>query len=188
MALGVIILAGGGSSRMGSDKAVLDWNGRRAVDRLADLSRDLGAALAVTSGAGSYGLPVAAEDPPGGGPVAGLLAAAAMLRPICDRALVLAVDAPTVTPPDLAPLLAAPSPGACFEGLMLPLAVELSALPAEDGAGWAMRRLVDIAGLKRLPCPAGAQARLRGANSPAEHAALLEALIAAEGAQKRGAG
>jgi molybdenum cofactor guanylyltransferase len=190
MALGVIILTGGGSSRMGADKALLDWNGRRAVDRLADLARDVGAVLAVSSGPVSYGFPTAVEDPPGGGPVAGLLAAAALLRPACDRALVLAVDAPTITVADLAPLLAVLSPGACFDGLPLPLVVDLSALPSEDGAGWAMQRLVDMAGLRRLPCPAEAEAeaRLRGANAPAERAALLEALMAAEDAQKRGAG
>ena len=30
---GVLILTGGGSRRMGRDKAALDWGGARAVDR-----------------------------------------------------------------------------------------------------------------------------------------------------------
>ncbi|HEY0651236.1 NTP transferase domain-containing protein, partial [Phenylobacterium sp.] len=50
MALGVVILTGGASSRMGADKAALLWGGRRAVDRLADLARELGAAAVLTSG------------------------------------------------------------------------------------------------------------------------------------------
>ena len=188
MALGVIILAGGGSSRMGSDKALLDWNGRRAVDRLADLAWNLGAASVVTAGAGSYGLPIAVEDPPGSGPAAGILAAAETLRPACDRVLVLAVDAPTIIAPDLTPLLRAPCPGAFFEGLNLPLVADLAALPREDAVGWAIRRLIQAAGLTGLTCPAGALGRLRGANSPEQRTALLNTLIKAEGAQKGGAG
>lgn len=189
MALGVIILTGGASSRMGIDKAAADWNGRRAVDRLAGLAKALGAVACVTAGPLSYGLPFAAEHPPGGGPVAGLVAAAALLRARgCIRVLLLAVDAPTVTAADLAALLAAESPGACFDGLRLPLVMDLAQLPSDSGRGWSMGRLAEAAGLALLPCPAGAEHRLRGANTPSEREALLHALIAAEAAQNEGAG
>jgi molybdopterin-guanine dinucleotide biosynthesis protein A len=189
MTLGAIILTGGASSRMGTDKAALDWNGRRAVDRLADLAGAIGAQTCVTVGGRTYGLPFAVEDPPGGGPVAGLLAGAMALRQAgCRRALVLAADAPTITADDLAPLLAAPPPGAWFEGLRLPLVAELASLPGQDGRDWPMRRLIEAAGLVALACPAEAEARLRGANTPAEHQALLAALVEAEAVQKRGAG
>jgi len=175
MALGVVILTGGASSRMGADKAALLWGGRRAVDRLADLARELGAAAVVTSGARDYGLPNAAEDPPGGGPVAGVVAGVAALRTGgCERALVLAVDAPTITPEDLAPLLAAPAPGAAYEGLHLPLVMDLDALPDDAGQGWPMGRLVERAGLARLTCPPSAAERLRGANTPEERERLLK--------------
>src|SRR4051794_36678604 len=100
--LGAIILTGGQSSRMGRDKAAMAWNGRSAVDRLAELARALGAARIVTAGAAAPGLPAAREDPPGGGPAAGLMAAAGLLQDNgCDRALVLAVDAPTLAPADV---------------------------------------------------------------------------------------
>jgi molybdopterin-guanine dinucleotide biosynthesis protein A len=36
--LGAIILCGGGSRRMGRDKALLDWGGERAIDRVAALA------------------------------------------------------------------------------------------------------------------------------------------------------
>ena len=36
-----------------------------------------------------------------------------------------------------------------------------------------IRRLAETAGVARLPVPPGAQARLRGANTPEERAALL---------------
>src|SRR5689334_8924323 len=99
--LGAVILTGGAGLRMGADKAELEWGGRRAVDRLADLARSLGAAAIVTAGPRDYGLPVAAEDPPGGGPAAGVVAGARALG--LTRVLVLAVDAPTLTAEDLAP-------------------------------------------------------------------------------------
>lgn len=189
MDLGAIILTGGGGVRMGADKAELDWAGRRAVDRLADLARSVGAGVVVTAGPRDYGLPAIAEDPPGGGPVAGVLAAAAALTGEgCHRFLILPVDAPTITADDLAPLLAAPAPGATYEGLNLPLVIDADALPAGAGQGWAMGRLIDAAGLARLPCPPDSALRLRGANTPEERDVLLRRLAAGEAAQKGGIG
>ncbi len=178
---GVLILTGGGSTRMGVDKAALDWGGVRAVDLLADLARGLGAAQVLTVGA-DHGLPFVPDPEPGAGPVGGVLAGAAALRGAgLARALILAVDAPTVTPADLAPLLAAPAPGAVFEGLPLPMVVSLQALPVEAQAGWPLRRLVERAGLFALPVSSEAEARLRGANTPQERAKLLASPSMGEG-------
>jgi molybdopterin-guanine dinucleotide biosynthesis protein A len=164
---------------MGHDKAEGLWAGRRAVDRVVDLARACGARAVVTAGARDYGHPFVAEDPPGGGPAAGLAAAAALLHAAgCSRLLALAVDAPTLVPDDLAPLLAAPPPGAAYQGLLLPLVIEAAAFPAQAAAGWPMRRLVAEAGLALLAPEMAAQARLRGANTPAERAALLADLAA----------
>src|SRR5690349_21774956 len=91
MALGAIILAGGASSRMGVDKATQDWNGMRAVDRVAALARSLGCDPVIVAG-GDYGLPFV-PDPPESGPAGGVMAGAAALRKAgAARALVLAVD------------------------------------------------------------------------------------------------
>jgi molybdopterin-guanine dinucleotide biosynthesis protein A len=170
---GVLILTGGGSRRMGRDKAALAWDGTRAVDRLAALAEALGAERVLTVGA-DLGLPFVPDPEPGAGPVGGVLAGAAALRAAgLARALVLAVDAPTITADDLAPLLAAPAPGAAFEGLPLPMVLDLSALPDDAQAGWPLRRLVERAGLAVVAAPAESEARLRGANTPEERAALL---------------
>jgi molybdopterin-guanine dinucleotide biosynthesis protein A len=177
MMLGVAILTGGASSRMGADKAALDWAGVRAVDRLAALAERLGAHALLTVGGADYGLQRATEEPPGGGPAAGVLAGARNLAQAgCRRALVLAADAPTLQPADLLPLLRASAPGAVYAGLPLPLVLDLAALPGESAWGWPLRRLVDALGLRPLPAPAGAKARLRGANTPAERDALLAVL------------
>jgi hypothetical protein len=101
--LGAIILCGGASRRMGREKAVLDWDGQRAVDLVAALARAVGAQALVTAGA-DLGLPWVPDDEAFAGPVGGVLAGARALG--TPRLLVLAVDAPTATAEDLAPLLA----------------------------------------------------------------------------------
>jgi molybdopterin-guanine dinucleotide biosynthesis protein A len=183
--LGGLILTGGASSRMGTDKAAIPWQGVRAVDRVVELAARLGASPVLTAGAADYGHPCVADEPGAGGPVGGVMAGAARLKAAgCVRALVLAVDAPTIRPEDLALLIAAEGPGAAFAGLHPPLVILLAAIPADVRADWPMARLVERAGLLRPACPAGASERLRGANTPAER----EALLAAEVAQKDGAG
>jgi molybdopterin-guanine dinucleotide biosynthesis protein A len=92
-----LLLTGGASRRMGSDKALLEVDGRRLVDRAAAV---LGAVAdpVVEVGPGWSGLPAVREDPPGSGPLAALSAGAAALRagghdgPV----LLLAVDMPRV--------------------------------------------------------------------------------------------
>jgi molybdopterin-guanine dinucleotide biosynthesis protein A len=158
---------------MGTDKARLDWNGVSAVDRLAALSRGLGLRMVLTAGA-DHGLPAVLDAMPGEGPCGGILAAAERLRAQgYDRALVLAVDAPTLLASDLAPLLEAAGPGAAYDGLPLPMVVELAAIPQGARANWPLKRLVEAAGLAVLPCGAAARPRLRGANTPDERRSLL---------------
>lgn len=170
---GALILTGGQSRRMGRDKADLDWNGARAVDRVADLARSIGAQPVMTVGT-DLGLPWIADPEPGAGPVGGVLAGVAALRALgVERALILAVDAPTLTSGDLAPLLAAGAPGAAYERLPLPMVLMISALPHDAEAGWPLRRLVERAGLLSVAVPAGAEARVRGANTPEEQARLI---------------
>ena len=170
---GAIILTGGGSLRMGADKALLDWDGQRAVDRVAALAVALGAVRVLTAGR-DHGLEHVEDPRPGAGPVGGVLAGARVLAEAgLARMLVLAVDAPTVTVEDLAPLLAAAEPGAFYAGLPVPMVVMLSALPGDAEAGWPLRRLVERAGLLALPCDEAVRARLRGANTPEERARLI---------------
>jgi molybdopterin-guanine dinucleotide biosynthesis protein A len=160
---------------MGTDKARLDWNGVSAIDRLVTLSHDLGIQWVLTAGA-DHGLPAVLDANPGEGPCGGILAAALRLRAEgYARALVLAVDAPTVIASDIRPLLEAHGPGAAYEGLPLPMVIDLAALPAATEAQWPLNRLVQAAGLTVLPCGDQARPRLKGANTPAERLRLLAA-------------
>jgi molybdopterin-guanine dinucleotide biosynthesis protein A len=171
--LGGLILAGGASRRMGHDKALLDWGGRRAIDRVHDLAVAACNGPVLVAGR-DYGLAFVADPEPLAGPVAGLMAGVRALKSQgCTAVLVLAADAPTLRQGDLAALLAAPAPGAVYEGLPLPMVLEIAALPAEADAGWALRRIAEQAGLTVVTCPPAAARRVRGANDPAERAALL---------------
>lgn len=172
--LGAIILTGGASRRMGTDKAVQLWDGRRAVDRVADLAHALGATVVVSAGDGEFGLPRAPDPAPLSGPVAGVLAGIERVRGQAARVLVLAVDAPTIRPEDLAPLLAAEAPGAAFEDQPLPMVLDLAAVPADAQVDWPLRRFVERAGLVQLALDPALLPRLRGANTPAERDRLAD--------------
>jgi molybdopterin-guanine dinucleotide biosynthesis protein A len=188
-AFAAMILCGGASRRMGVDKGGLDWLGRRAVDRLVDVVQVMGATNVLTVGERDYGPPHVVEDPPLSGPVGGVLAGARALSMCeCKRVLVVAVDAPTLEVGDIAPLLAAPAPGAAYDGLHLPFVAQLAALTtvADVEAGWPLRRLLEQLGVQRLPPPVGARERLRGANTPEERAVLLAELAAKADAQSHG--
>jgi molybdopterin-guanine dinucleotide biosynthesis protein A len=174
MILGAIILAGGAASRMGEDKATRLWAGRRAVDRVAELARDAGAVQVLTAGS-DYGLPFVLDAQARAGPVGGVMAGVSRLKAEgATHALVMAVDAPTIEPDDLAPLLRAPDPGATFAGLFLPTVMALAALPPDCEPSWPLRRLIERAALAVLPPPPEAAARLRGANDPGEQGLLLD--------------
>jgi molybdopterin-guanine dinucleotide biosynthesis protein A len=171
--LGAIILTGGASRRMGQDKAALLWGERRAVDLVVDLARSVGAGRVLTAGEMDYGFERVRDPAPQSGPVAGVLAGLAALGGSFRRVLVLAVDAPTLQPADLAPLLAATGPGATFADFPLPMVLDPAATPADVGLGWPVRRLAEAAGLSQLPLPPGAADRIRGANTEAERLRLL---------------
>ena len=167
-ALGAIILTGGASRRMGTDKAAQLWDGRRAVDLVAELARSVGATVVVSAGDGEFGLPRAPDPAPRSGPVAGVLAGVALLGDQVSRVLVLAVDAPTIRPEDLAPLLAAEAPGAAFEAQPLPMVLDLAAVPQDAQADWPLRRFVERAALIQVALNPELLPRLRGANTPQE--------------------
>jgi molybdopterin-guanine dinucleotide biosynthesis protein A len=127
----------------------------------------------LTSGA-DHGLPAVLDANPGEGPCGGILAAALRLRADgYDRALILAVDAPTLLASDVRPLLEAGAPGAAYEGLPLPMVIDLAAIPTATEASWPLKRLVQVAGLAVLLCGDEARPRLRGANTPEERRRLL---------------
>ena len=83
------VLAGGKSSRMGRDKALLDWHGRTLLDHMVEL---LGTAVDQVQVVGRDQLP---DQLPGLGPLSGI--ATALRITSTDANLIIAVDLPHLT-------------------------------------------------------------------------------------------
>lgn len=97
MNFAAVILAGGKSSRMGRDKAWLEFAGQSLLARQIALARELGAGETFVSGRpgvdyAALGCPVLHDPVPDCGPLSGIAAALAATRP--PLLLVLAVDMP----------------------------------------------------------------------------------------------
>ena len=110
MIVGGILLTGGTSRRLGTDKATLVLDGSTLAARAARALLDRGLP-SVEVGPGHSGLPAVREEPPLGGPLAALVAGAEALARTMpappDAVVLLACDLPHVGPV-LDALLAAP--------------------------------------------------------------------------------
>lgn len=145
MRWGGLILCGGQSRRMGSDKACLAFGGEPLLLRMLRLvSEGLGQVPLAVAAAADQQLPdipsgvlLTTDEFPGLGPIEGLRAGLQVLSECCDAVVVTSCDAPLLVPAVL-PLLQA-TPGAWDavvvgepEGRLHPLcsAWRMSALPA----------------------------------------------------------
>jgi len=102
------VLAGGRSSRMGQDKALLPWNGATLIESIArEVLLAAGSATLIGSPDlyGSLGFPVVSDKIAACGPLGGLYTALSVTR--ADWNLVVACDMPAVTHELLEELLAA---------------------------------------------------------------------------------
>lgn len=93
--LSAFVLAGGRSSRMGRDKALLRLDGQTLLERAQELARSITEQVAVAGSRKKYG-PVAIEDTyPARGPLGGIHAALTATK--TDFNLILSVDTPFLT-------------------------------------------------------------------------------------------
>lgn len=171
-----VVLAGGKSTRMGRDKALLELAGRTLLDRAVDLLRQAGAAPIVVSGhRPSY------DSVPdlwkGRGPLGGL-ASVLKARPLSPGRglIVLPVDAPGLRVSDLGRLmdcLTEDGAAACFEGHPLPLGLRsdkgtlgrLEAILRDPIQKASVQRFAATASLTVLPAE---NVDLRNLNAPAD--------------------
>ncbi len=118
-----VVLAGGRSSRMGRDKALLDWQGRSLIEHMRGLLREAGAQRVLVSG--DYPAFDGIADETGGlGPLGGLGSVAAHLA---DGVLVVVpVDMPMLDASLLRRLASIDADCACFVDHVLPLRLRLN--------------------------------------------------------------
>jgi molybdopterin-guanine dinucleotide biosynthesis protein A len=102
----IAILAGGKSTRMGTDKALVEFQGRTLLARSLDLARALSANVRIVGSRDKFAqfAPVVEDEFPNCGPLGGIHAA--LRSSHTDLNLVLAVDMPFVTQPLLQYLIA----------------------------------------------------------------------------------
>lgn len=110
------VLAGGGSTRMGRDKALLPYRGRTLVEVIASAVQNATGSAIIVGNPDRYaytGFPVCADHIVGCGPIGGLFTALSITA--MDWNLVVACDMPMLSPAMLRSLLerAFESPAAC---------------------------------------------------------------------------
>jgi molybdopterin synthase catalytic subunit len=147
-----LLLTGGSSRRMGTDKALLVVSGETLAQRAARLLGEI-TELAIEVGPGYSNLTATREDPPGAGPLAAVAAGAAALARAghLGPALVLACDLPLVTRPLLSFLAGRPGSGSVLpvvSGRAQPLCARWS---ADDLAAAADLVASGERSLRRLP-------------------------------------
>ncbi|MEU4806804.1 NTP transferase domain-containing protein [Actinosynnema sp. NPDC023587] len=104
-----VVLAGGRGSRLGGvDKAAVRIGGRTLLEHALDAVRGAGRVVVVGPEKDVPGVLWTREDPPGGGPAAGVAAGLRHVR--ADVVVVLAVDQPGVTASTVERLLATGAP------------------------------------------------------------------------------
>ncbi|MGV8961403.1 MAG: molybdenum cofactor guanylyltransferase [Stenotrophomonas sp.] len=169
-----LVLAGGRSSRMGRDKAMLSWQGRPLLEHMIALLTAAGAARVIVSGDyPHYGGIV--DTVPGCGPLAGLASAAAQLDD--GQLLVVPVDMPCLSVALLHRLISAPAaPGVHFDAQMLPMRMQLDTrsraalaqLLSSGSAQRSLRALQSMLGFHAISAPADILTGLRNCNTPAQ--------------------
>jgi len=92
------ILAGGKSTRMGRDKAFVEWDGRTLLARALELARSVASDVRIVGSAEKFAAfaPVVEDVFPNRGPLGGIQAA--LRASAAELNLMLAVDMPFVTP------------------------------------------------------------------------------------------
>lgn len=167
-----VVLAGGLSSRMGRDKAMLDWHGRPLIEHQIAVLEAAGVdAVRVSGNRPAYqGIadPVAQAGPLGG--IAGIAAACAD-----TELLIVPVDMPRLQPSLLQRLLAANSTGSThFAGHVLPMRLRLDdicrtalteLMADDDERARSLRALQERVGVSTLALNADEEAQLIDCNT-----------------------
>jgi molybdopterin-guanine dinucleotide biosynthesis protein A len=203
---GAVVLAGGGSRRMGRPKALLDWHGSTLVERVAGLLARVAAPVVIVAAPGQQlpdvpGAETAVDANPGRGPLEGIAAGLRALQGRCDRAFVAATDLPLMHPAFASAVLdaleegdaAAPESGgrvhplaAAYRISRLELAEHLLAAGELRASALAQGSGTRVLPAAELPHPES----LRNVNTPDDYRTLLglpEPMVVVDGAKWRAA-
>jgi len=174
MSLGGLILAGGASTRMGRDKALLEADGATLLERAQALLAEAGCSRVLIAGRPDMdgGLP---DLTPGAGPArAACDALLAMADAGLDLALVVPVDMPLLTPQSLELLVAGATAGAAaYERHPLPFCTRLQAQPLADAEPESMRALLQMLSVIWFPLDGMDERIFTNVNTPDDWRKLI---------------
>ncbi|MBV6633056.1 MAG: NTP transferase domain-containing protein [Alphaproteobacteria bacterium] len=142
-----IILAGGGSRRMGQDKTSLMLDGRPMIEHMVALLEQIGVSEIIVSG-DVPGYRYATDDTPGNGPARAIMDIINN-HPGFQRYLAMPVDMP-LFPIALGQMLLKSARSGYFEASILPICLHG---PAHTGEVVTMRELGALYGAEALPTP-----------------------------------
>lgn len=178
MRLTGIVIAGGKSSRMGQDKALLQVAGQTQLERCQQLLREVGCSeIIVSRNAEGY----VRDQLPEAGPLGGLLSVLHNLQAVPQRLLVLPIDMPLLTAEALELLLEQPQ-SAYFAASPLPCVVNYSAelvnyltrQLCDDRGDRSVRGMLHMLGAQTLEWPYSYQ--LQNTNTPQQWQRAIEIL------------
>jgi molybdopterin-guanine dinucleotide biosynthesis protein A len=159
--VGVLVLTGGASRRMGRHKPSLEVGGVPMVQRVLRAALPRPVLVVGRPDDVPDGIPVLVEEPPGGGPVAAIAAGLRGLPPEADVVVVLAADLPFVTSLHVDRLVSAvrtePAPAGRDQVTGLAVAVDPAGRLNWLCSAW--RRPVLEAAVERLSDPSGRSMR-----------------------------
>ncbi len=181
------MLTGGGSTRLGQDKATVVVAGRRMIDRVLDqIPADVPVVVVGPDPGVQRSVQVTREDPPGGGPVAAIDAGVELAH--TDVVGVIAADMPWAVPV-VARLTQSMGPEDArvprAGGHLQPLAAAYRTAALRDAelvAGTSMRALLDRLQVRAVPMPESAFADI---DTPAALVAAEERLAIMESDEER---
>lgn len=174
MSLAGLILAGGASTRMGRDKALLEADGVTLLERARMLLVESGCSRVLIAGRPDLegGVP---DLTPGAGPArAACDALLAMADAGLEMALVVPVDMPLLTPQSLELLVAGAAAGAAaYERHPLPFCARLRAQPLDDAEPESMRSLLQMLSVIWFPLDGMDERIFTNVNTPEDWRKLV---------------
>lgn len=157
-----VVLAGGQSSRMGQNKALLEFDGRTLLAHMTDLLRQLTGDVYVSGDFAGYDC--IKDSKPFAGPVSAIRDVLNYFGGAYEGILFVPVDMPFLTK-ELLQQLAQYESGACYECWPLPLYLAAGKSLAEGQSVWQM---VAAMGVRVLPLPQERQSCFANLNTPEE--------------------
>ena len=198
----VVILAGGRSTRMGENKALLPDASRRGASlldcacRLAEtVLSDLGEDVRHFYVSGAYPFRQCIEDIiPGGGPLSGMHAALEFMlgerEGNCRQLLFIPVDMPALTAATVVSLVreAQDASSVCFYGHKLPVLIRVARdisgiiadrlrAPSSAREARSVSNLLGFLGVRALDVPLGRESEFINVNTPSEFAVWCQEVV-----------